>query len=63
MQTQILFSAVECIAKVNKQPGTGKNIIRNNIIALLLHKVLDLNMTPGVFNLKYLSFYWVKIQK
>ena len=56
MQTQILFSAVECIAKVNKQPGTGKNIIRNNIIALLLHKVLDLNMTPGVFNLKYLSF-------
>ena len=20
-------------------------------------------MTPGVFNLKYLSFYWVKIQK
>ena len=38
-------------------------VIYYNIIALLLHKVLDLNMTASVFNLKYLSFYWVKIQK
>ena len=42
-----------------KMPGI---IIRNNIFALQLHKVLNLDMTPGVFNLKYPSFYLVKIQ-
>ena len=38
-------------------------IIRVNIFALQLDKVLIVNMTPGVFNLKYLSFYWFKIKK
>ena len=38
-------------------------LIFYNIFVLQLHKVFILNVTPGVFKLKYLSFNWVKSQK
>ena len=43
-----------------KTPGVT---FRMNTLCNCNTKILYLTMTPGVFNLKYLSFYWVKSQK
>ena len=48
---------------VEKKYPVKAEIFRFNTLCKCNAEMFFLIMTPGVFNLKYPSFYWVKIQK